>query len=298
MLRSSLIAGVAVTLMASSGALAQTCTGNPVAVQVLGSGAPGFVKDRANTSYLVWVGNQARILVDAGGGAYVRFGQAQAKFSDLAMILVSHLHPDHSSDLPGVLWSGRNTRNDTLPIVGPSGNEVAPAFNDFLTRLFDPKSGSWEVLSSVVAAGPGVKLDPRVVDVTKQDPTTVYDRDGIKVTAMGIPHGNLPTLAYRVETQGVTVVLSSDQNGTNPRFPDFAKGADVLVMHLAIGVNAKNPNQALPAVVGSVAQTANPKRLVLSHIGNFDLDAALADVKKNYAGPLIIGADLQCTQAK
>ena len=119
------IGGVAVAvMMASSGALAQSCTGNPVAVQVLGSGAPGFVKDRANTSYLLWVGNQARILVDAGGGAYVRFGQAQAKFSDLSMILVSHLHPDHSSDLPGVLWSGRNTRNDVLPIVGPSGNEA------------------------------------------------------------------------------------------------------------------------------------------------------------------------------
>jgi ribonuclease BN (tRNA processing enzyme) len=294
----SLIAGVAVALVASSGALAQSCTGNPVAVQVLGSGAPGFVKDRANTSYLLWVGNQARILVDAGGGAYVRFGQAQAKFSDLSMILVSHLHPDHSSDLPGVLWSGRNTRNDTLPIAGPSGNDAAPALNDFLTRLFDPKSGSWEVLSSVVAPGPGVKLDPRVVDVTRQEPTTVYDRDGVKVSAMGIPHGNLPTVAYRVETQGVTVVLSSDQNGTNPRFPDFAKGADILLMHLAIGVNAKNPNQALPAVVGSVAQSANPKRLVLSHIGNFDLDAAVTDVKKNYSGPLTIGADLQCTQAK
>jgi ribonuclease BN (tRNA processing enzyme) len=294
----SLIAGVAVTLMASAGALAQSCTGNPVAVQVLGSGAPGFVKDRANTSYLLWVGNQAKILVDAGGGAYVRFGQAQAKFSDLAMILVSHLHPDHSSDLPGVLWSGRNTRNDTLPIIGPSGNEAAPAFDEFLKRLFDPKSGSWEVLSSVVASGPGVKLDPHVVDVTKQEPTTVYDRDGVKVTALGIPHGNLPTLAYRVETQGVTVVYSSDQTGTNPRFPDFAKGADILVMHLAIGVGAANPIQALPAVVGSVAQSANPKRLILSHIGNFDLDAALVDVKKNYAGPLTIGADLQCTLAK
>jgi ribonuclease BN (tRNA processing enzyme) len=294
----SLIAGMAVALMASSGALAQTCTGSPVAVQILGSGAPGFVKDRANTSYLLWVGNQAKILVDAGGGAYVRFGQANAKFSDLSMILVSHLHPDHSSDLPGVLWSGRMSREGMLPIVGPSGNEAAPAFNDFLTKLFDPKSGSWEVLSSVVATGPGVKLDPHVVDVTKQEPTTVYDRDGIKVTAMGIPHGNLPTLAYRVETQGVTVVFSSDQNGTNPRFPGFAKGADLLVMHLAIGVGANNPNQALPAVVGSVSQSASPKRLILSHIANFDLDAAVADVKKNYTGPLIVGADLQCTQAK
>ena len=294
----SMLVGFGVALLASSGALAQSCTGSPVAVQVLGSGAPGFVKERANTSYLLWAGNQAKILVDAGGGAYVRFGQAGAKFPDLSMVLVSHLHPDHSSDLPGVLWSGRMTREDRLPIVGPSGNEAAPPFNDFLTKLFDPKTGSWAILSSVVAPGPGVKLDPMVVDVTKQEPTTVYDKGGMKVTAMGIPHGNLPTLAYRVETQGTTVVFSSDQNGTNPRFPDFAKGADILVLHLAIGVGANNPNQALPSVVGTMAQRAAPKKLILSHIANFDLDAAVADVKKNYSGPLTVAADLQCTQAK
>src|ERR1043166_9721577 len=144
----TLTAALLSSVLVSTAAFAQTCTGNPLAVQVLGSGAPGFVKDRANTSYLLWIGNQAKILVDAGGGAYVRFGQAGAKFPDLSMILVSHLHPDHSSDLPGVPWSGRMTREDRLPIVGPSGNEAAPAFNDFLNKLFDPKTGSWEVLSS------------------------------------------------------------------------------------------------------------------------------------------------------
>jgi hypothetical protein len=63
----SLIVGLGVTLIASSDALAQSCAENPVAVQVLGSGAPGFVRDRANTSYLLWIGNQAKILVDAAG---------------------------------------------------------------------------------------------------------------------------------------------------------------------------------------------------------------------------------------
>jgi ribonuclease BN (tRNA processing enzyme) len=111
----SLIVGLGVTLMASSDALAQSCAGNPVAVQVLGSGAPGFVRDRANTSYLLWIGNQAKILVDAGGGAYVRFDQVQAKFSDLAMILVSHLHPDHSSDLRHTNLSTGTRRNDAFP---------------------------------------------------------------------------------------------------------------------------------------------------------------------------------------
>ncbi len=294
----SLMLGLLACAAASSGALAQSCAGNPIAVQILGSGAPGFLKDRSNTSYLLWVGNQANILLDAGGGAYVRFGQSGAKFSDLKMILVSHLHPDHVSDLAGILWSGRMTREGTLPIVGPSGNEAAPSFSDFLNRSFDPKSGSFEVLGSLMGPGPGVKLNASVVDVTKPEATTVYDQGGIKVTAMGIPHGNLPNLAYRVETQGRTVVFSSDQNGTNPRFPDFARGADLLIMHLAIGVGANNPNQALPIVVGQVAQSAKPKHLVLSHIAQFDLDAAVADVKKSYTGPLTVGADLQCTQVQ
>ena len=126
----------------------------------------------------------------------------------------------------------------------------------------------------------------------------MFDRDGIKVTALGIPHGNLPTLAYRVETQGRSIVFSSDQNGTNPRFPEFAGRANLLVMHLAIGVGANNPNQALPAVVGASRRAQSPGRLILSHIAQFDLDAAVADVKKSYTGPLTVGADLQCTQVQ
>ena len=55
----SLIAGLLALVAASSTAVAQSCTGNPVAVQILGSGAPGFVKDRANTSYLLWIGSAA-----------------------------------------------------------------------------------------------------------------------------------------------------------------------------------------------------------------------------------------------
>ncbi|HYM17035.1 MAG TPA: MBL fold metallo-hydrolase [Micropepsaceae bacterium] len=298
MIRSLAVA--AALLLASTTAFAQSCTGNPVAVQILGSGAPGFVKDRANTSYLLWVGNQAKVMVDSGGGSYGRFAQSGAKFPDISMVLVSHLHPDHISDLPAVLWSARQTRSDVLPIFGPSGDEAAPSFANFVNRLFDPKTGAYEVLGSVMASAPAtpplMRIEAHELDVTKTEPSPVRDQGGIKVTAMGIPHGNLPTLAYRVETQGKTVVFSSDQNGTNPRFPAFAQGADLLVMHLAIGVGANNPNQALPSVVGQVAQKANPKRLVLSHIANFDLDAAVADVKKGYSGALTVGADLQCTQ--
>jgi ribonuclease BN (tRNA processing enzyme) len=281
-------------------ASAQSCAGNPVAVEILGSGGPAINRERASASYLLWVGPEAKMLVDMGGGTYIRFGQSQAKLADLAMVAVSHLHPDHVSDLPALLWLSHQGRKEPLPIVGPSGNEIAPAFPTFLSRLFDEKNGAFQVLGHTVGAaqGNGVPLEISVVDVTKGEPSAVFDRDGITVTAMGIPHANVPTLAYRVQTRGVSVVFSSDQNGTNPKFVDFAKGADVLIMHLAIAAGATSPLHAAPAVVGRIARDAGVKRLIVSHIGQFDLDAAIADLKKFYTGPLTIGADLQCTQVQ
>lgn len=301
-----LVAVLAIPLEAS----AQPCS-NGVAVQVLGSGGPRFNPFRSSSSYLLWIDGKASILVDAGGGAYHRFGQSEAKLSDLRMIAVSHLHPDHISDLPALLWLSHLSRKDPLPIAGPSGNDAAPDFSQFLRRLFDEKTGAFPVLSSTlrapqqgaavvrpdigVVADGGVRLDIHVADVTKAQPTTVLDRDGLTVTALGIPHGNMPTLAYRVQTRDLSIVFSSDQNGTDPKFIEFATGANVLIMHLAIAPGVKIPLHATPAVVGRIAQDAGVARLIVSHIGLFSLDAAIADLRTSYTGPLTVGADLQCT---
>ena len=174
---------------------------------------------------------------------------------------------------------------------------MAPDFPTFLVRLFDEKNGAFQVMGATLGAakGNGVPLNVSVVDVLKAEPSTVFDGQGLKVTALGIPHANMPTLAYRVETRDGSIVFSSDQNGTDPKFVDFARNADVLIMHLAIAAGAANPLHAAPAVVGRIAQEAGVGRLIVSHIGLFDLDAAIAELKKSYTGPLIIGADLQCT---
>jgi ribonuclease BN (tRNA processing enzyme) len=295
MIRSVMICSL-VLLSIPSNASAQSCAGDPVAVQILGSGGPAINPNRASASYLLWVGAQAKVLVDIGGGTFFRFGQSQAKPADLSMVAISHLHPDHVSDLPAFLWAARQVRKDPLPIVGPSGNNVAPVFSMFLNRLFDEKNGAFQVLGSTLGnAAESLHLDVGVVDVTKSEPSTVFDGQGMTVTALGIPHGPIPALAYRVQTRNVSVVFSTDQNGTNPRFIEFAKGANVLIMHLAIAAGATSPLHASPAVVGRVAQDAGVGRLIVSHIGRYDLDPAIAELKKFYTGPLTIGADLQCT---
>jgi len=297
----------AMILAAPPLARAQGCPADAATVQILGSGGPGLNPERASASYLLWMGGQARMLVDMGGGAYLRFGQSGAKTSDLALVAISHLHPDHVSDLPAFLWLSHTVRTEPLPIVGPSagkgaagptGNDVAPDFQTFLSRLFDEKSGAFQVLGGALGGkGNGVRLNVSTVDVLKTEPATVFEGRGLKVTALGIPHANMPTLAYRVETPAGAVVFSSDQNGTDPRFVDFARDADTLIMHMQVPAGTtNNPLHAAPAVVGRLAQNARVRRLIVSHIGLAGpaLEAAIADLKTGYTGPLIVGADLQC----
>jgi ribonuclease BN (tRNA processing enzyme) len=288
-----------ILLARGPGVSAQTCETAGVGLQVLGSGGPRAVSGRASTSYLVWLGGQGRILVDAGGGAFLRFGQAGGRLENLSLIAISHLHPDHVSDLPALLWRNGQDRHEPLPIAGPSGNDAAPDFDSFLHRLFDGKNGAFQVLGGTLrGTGEGAPLDITVVDVARVEPSLVLDKAGVRVRALGVPHANMPSLAYRVESAGTSVVFGSDQTGTNPRFVEFARNADLLVMHLAIGTGATSPFHAAPDVVGRIARDAAARRLVVSHIGQFDIRAAVDEVKKYYAGPITIAEDLQCIPAR
>jgi hypothetical protein len=85
------LAAVSIGCACVPSAHAQNCGAEGVAVQVLGSGGPELQDKRASSSYLVWQGGQARVLVDAGGGSALRFGESGAKMSQLDVILFTPL---------------------------------------------------------------------------------------------------------------------------------------------------------------------------------------------------------------
>ncbi|MDP6606422.1 MAG: MBL fold metallo-hydrolase [Dehalococcoidia bacterium] len=284
------------------------CRDAPVAVQVLGSGGP-FPRDgRASSSYLVWIDGRARLLVDAGGGAFVRFGEAGARIEDLSLLAISHFHPDHVSDVPALLWVSQLFRTAPLPFVGPSANDAFPAVDTFLDRLFGDGSGAFPILSGTVGGGnSGVALDVTTVDATRGDPAIVFDTAELRVTAQGVPHANVPSLAYRAEVGDASVVFSSDQTGADPGFVEFARDATVLVMHFAVAEATDGPLHARPSIVGQIARDAGVDTLVLSHLSGLDPahprygDFSLADqaanvsiVREAFDGNLVLAGDLLC----
>lgn len=291
-------------------ASAQTrCDAAPLMLQVLGSGGPFAAGNRASSGYLVWRNGRPIVMVDAGGGTYLRFAEAGARLADLRLLAISHLHADHVADLTALLWQSDRLRHEPLRIAGPSGAGLFPPMDVFVRRLFD-STGAFPILGGTVGQrGGGVRLDVVTVDVRAGTPTQVLLEPELEVTALGVPHGDVPSVAYRVRVGERTVVLGSDQNGGNPRFVEFAAGADVLVLHLSVTEKASDAlalRHARPAVVGSVAASIRPRRLVLSHVieapapvetdqySLADLGRAVAQVQATYQGLLEVATDLQC----
>ena len=287
------------------------CSSEPLAVQVLGSGGPTVGGTRASTGYLVWHGGRAVVMVDAGGGTFLRFGEAGARLQDLSLLAISHLHPDHVSDVPALLWLSELARQQPLKIAGPTGAGAFPSTDAFVRRLFDTSSGAFPILGGTLGQpGQGVRLDVVAVDATVGTSSTIWSDNDLEVSAMGVPHGNVPSLAYRVRVGNRSIVFGSDQNGSDERFAGFAAGADVLIMHF--GLSARAPDfiaqlHAKPAAVGQIAQKAKAKRLVMSHFMQApstvktpewfslpDLDEAVGEARKHFSGRIDTAVDLQC----
>ena len=278
------------------------CAGGGVQVQVLGSGGPIADDDRAASAYLVWVDGAARALIDAGSGAVLRFGQADADFADLDVIGLSHFHTDHAGDLPALLKSGSFTdRERDLWIAGPDGSRLFPGLDRFLEGLFDPDDGVYRYLSGFLDGTGGLPVLRRTqVPGSASTPVAVFESDDLVVDALPVPHGIVPALAYRVRTGDVTLVFGGDQNGTNPRFLEFARDAAVLVIHMAGPEGVRGPASRLhaqPGVIGEVAEAARADTLVLSHLmarSLRELDENVAIVRSRYAGRVVVAADMAC----
>src|SRR6516162_9695347 len=133
---------------------AQSCGAQGVAVQVLGSGGPELQDKRASSSYVVWENGQARVLIDAGGGSALRFGESGAQMSQLDVLLFTHFHVDHSGDFPALIKSSWfEDRKRFLPIYGPTGNDFMPSTTEFVSDFFGDKHGSYRYLSELLVPG-------------------------------------------------------------------------------------------------------------------------------------------------
>ncbi|MGA2729231.1 MAG: MBL fold metallo-hydrolase [Terracidiphilus sp.] len=285
-----------------STAKAQSCGSTGLAVQVLGSGGPELQDKRASTSYLIWENGSARVIIDAGGGSALRFGESGAQMSQVDVVLFSHFHVDHSGDFPALVFSSWfEDRKRPLPVFGPTGNEFMPSTTEFVRDLFSEPHGAWRYLSELVEPGTegNYELQPHDVEASSI-PVLVFRNSGMVVYAVRVIHGAFPALAWRVEVGGKRIVFSGDTNGEGDGLTQLALDADLFVAHNAVPEGATGVERRLhmpPSVIGMIAANAHVKRLVLSHRMLRTLgkeNETQAEIKRRFSGPIAFANDLDC----
>lgn len=285
---------------------AQSCGSTGLAVQVLGSGGPESQDKRASTSYLVWQNGKARVILDAGGGTALRFGESEAQMSQVDVFLFSHLHVDHSSDFPALIFSSWfEDRNRPLPIYGPVGNNFMPSTTEFVHDLFSDPHGAYRYLSDLVdpSAQGSYKLQTHNIAATSA-PILAFRNADMAVYAVRVIHGAVPALAWRVEIGGKRIVFSGDTNGEGEGLTQLARNADLFVAHNAVPEGATGVERRLhmpPSVIGTIAANAQVKQLVLSHrmLRTLGKEAETqTEIKRRFSGPIVFANDLDCFPIK
>ena len=289
-----------ISVLPTSLAAAIDCHEQGVWLQVLGSGGPEINDGRASSGYLVWQDGHARILVDMGSGSLSRFEQSKASINDLDVVLLSHLHADHSNDLPALIKSSFFTRRDRdLPLYGPTGNDLMPSTTSFVDKLFGVK-GAFRYLNNFLDGTGSYRLLPFNVDVMSKDIITIVDNNRYQISAIPVDHGPIPSIAWRVDINGKSLVFSGDMSNKKNVIWRLAKQADILVAHHAIAEKANPIARNLhmpPSEIGRIAAKAAVKQLVLSHRMKRTLGKekeSLSIIGESYKGTIVFANDLQC----
>ena len=268
-----------------------------IEVTLLGTGSPMIDPNRAGPATLVRAGGQT-FLVDAGRGVLMRAAAVGVGAADVTALLLTHLHSDHITDLTDVIttrWITTFTRTP-LRVIGPPGTAAVV-----------------EATLAALAPDIGYRIghhaditEPPSVEVEEVTDGVVWGRDGVRISVGPTDHRPVePTIGFRVEFEGASVVLAGDSVPC-ASLDALAAGADALV-HTVIRKDLIQlvPNQRLRDILdyhSSVEQAANTAAgagvgtLILTHYvpplapGQEDAWRALAATE--FDGTVELGDDL------
>lgn len=197
-----------------------------IEVILLGTGSPIPDPSRAGPSTLVRAGAQT-FLVDCGRGVLMRAAAVGVGANALTALLLSHLHSDHIADLGDLLitrWVTTFAADPPpLTIIGPPGTAdvVAATLTAFALDI-GYRIAHHDDLTT-----------PPPVEVFEYTDGVVWVRDGVQIRVAPTDHRPVePTIGFRVEYDGASVVLAGDSVPCHS-LDELARGAGALV-HTAI----------------------------------------------------------------
>ena len=268
-----------------------------IEIILTGTGSPMVDPNRAGPSTLVIAGGQT-FLVDCGRGVLMRAAAVGVGAANLTAVLLTHLHSDHITDLSDVITTRwiNSFGPAPLPIIGPPGTRaVVEATLAALAPDISYRIGHHADITA-----------PPEVTVHEYAAGQVWDNGGVVITAAPTDHRPVePTIAFRIEFGGASVVLAGDSVPC-ATLDALASGANALV-HTVIRKDLVEqvPVQRLKDILdyhssvqeaAATATRAGVDTLVLTHYvpplaaGQEDQWRALA--AEEFSGRVELGDDL------
>jgi ribonuclease Z len=144
-------------------------------VALVGTGGTMPLPNRWLASVLVRYGRHL-VLFDCGEGTQISLRQLGWGLKDIDLILISHVHGDHVTGLPGLLLTQANSgRTEPVQIVGPAGLAA--------------------VVAGLMAVAPHLPFE---VCCREMDSGGAVELDDLTATCVAAEH-HVPCLAYRLD---------------------------------------------------------------------------------------------------
>jgi ribonuclease Z len=239
-------------------------------------------------------------------GAACRMGQIKVPIGKIDVLFLTHFHSDHVSGIPDVWltgWLGPVFGRRAAPfhVIGPTGAK------NLMTNLEKAYSGDIAIRIADEKLPPqGIAI---AVDEFDKD-GVVYEKDGVKVTAFEVDHGDVikPAYGYRIDYKGHSAVISGDTR-YNTNVIKYGTGVDLLVHEVALARPELMTNLFAQAIIahhtspkdcGRVFTQAKPKLAAYTHlvflsneeVPEATLDDLVKQTRETYDGPLEVGEDL------
>lgn len=221
------------------------------------------------------------MLLDISPDAAHRMAEEGLDWPSLDAIWVSHFHLDHVGGLApflfGTKWAPQTAnRSKPLKIFGPAGIRA------WLEAI--DGANNYRLLKQAFAI--------EVIELASAEEFEVFP--GLRARTFSTPH-TTESLAIRLIYDGddgqASLVYTSD-TGYADELADFARGADLLLMECSFRRNKPMQTHLELAEAMRVAELAEPKRMLLTHLypewDGYDL---VAEARALWAGETIAAED-------
>lgn len=247
---------------------------------VLGSGTAMPRADRGTSCYLVDPGDGQAILVDLGPGALQRAARHGYGLDRIALVLLTHIHPDHCADLVALQFALKNPtcarRPAPVVVLGHAAVRL------LVSRLRNAWPG-W------IAPGP----EQFVLGTVEPGPVALPQGlpEGLACRAHRVAHTG-SSLGYRLTLPGGFTLAFSGDATEGAELEELGRDSDLFVLEAAVPDSQPVPGHLSPRRAGRVAGACETRHLLLTHFYPAVLDEPIeAQAREGFEGRLTLAED-------